>query len=273
MVRSSTGFGQRKAPEHVLYTLMRAIILAFLIALPSFGRGEDHLYALIACDTQSNLRYEVMCNKTRLLDALETISTQAGLTLHSTVLTGIDLTEEKIFEWLDEVRQSPNGVVLFSYSGHGYRNEQSVGEIPLLFFCKKSRTFQTPEFYRQLESSGQRLIIMLLDCCNSFNTGFMFEKRPPERVIIRRLPGMKKLFLGTKGTAVFMGASPGGTSWYYRGRGGLFTSSFIQSLMEETKEESASWKSLFRRTYDRCAPQQHPFSLLDVSSCEGEEAS
>jgi len=105
---------------------------------------------------------------------------------------------------------------------------------------------------------------MLLDCCNNV-TGRGFRGRPKSPMGYN-FPGMKKLFLETQGTIVIMGAAPGGTSWYFHGKGGLFTSMFIRSLFEETQNENASWKRLFDRTYNYCIEQQRPFSILNISS-------
>ena len=246
---------------------MRTLFLLASLFLPFLApiQCAEHLYALIACDTLSSLRMEVVSNKANMLKILETISSQTGLTLHTKILTGKDLTEKAIYAWLDEVREDPQGVALFSYSGHGYRTESCAESVPFLFFSEKAFTFRTDAFYHKLESVGQRLTILLLDCCNSYDRKRLHEKSlfQPN---VRDLPGMKTLFLETRGTIIFMGAVPGETSWYYYGQGGVFTSSFIQSLFEETRKQDATWSSLFTRTYRLCAPrQQHPFSLLNIS--------
>ena len=243
---------------------MRAVLTVFFLFLSSFAVGVEPLYALLACDTQSNLRSSILSNKAHMLDLLKTISVQAGLELHTTVLMGCDLTEAAIFDWIHEVQKSPRGVALFSYSGHGYRTQACVGSIPFLYFSKGRRTFRTDCFIREFEASGQRLAIMLLDCCNNANRLFQLEKFPPGRVA-ENLPGMKTLFLETEGTITFVGASPGGSSWYYYGTGGLFTSSFIWSILDETRVKEASWQKLFEQARRRCAPQQKPVCLLNIS--------
>lgn len=242
-----------------------AVTIALLFA-PISASSLEHLHALIACDTFSNLRAEVINNKNNLLKTLNTISSQTGMSLHVTVLTGADVSDRAIFEWLQKVRQTPGCVALFSYSGHGFRTEDYTGAIPFLFFTRDTHEFRTDQFFQQLKSAGTRLAIMLLDCCNSVRRqDFTWRTKSPMTYCF---PGMKKLFLETKGTIVFMGAAPKGTSWYFHGRGGLFTSMFISALFEETQIENASWQRLFDRTYKYCVPQQQPFSLLNISSAE-----
>jgi hypothetical protein len=253
--------------------MMRILAFFLLLTAPMFG-GE-HLYALLACDTLSNLRSEVAINKNRLLKLLDAISLQTGLDLRTTVIEGKDLTEGAFYAWMEQVRQDPDGVVLFSYSGHGHRTESSAEAVPYLCFSKSPADFKTDVFYHKLESSGQRLTIVLLDCCNVFKTEHSLKKSifPAPK----NLPGMKALFLENRGTIVLMGAIPGESSWYYYGQGGLFTSSLIQSLFEEAQRENASWQCLFDRTSQLCKRrQQHPFSLLNIScsdSCKREDAS
>ena len=249
---------------------MRMLLLAFFLLISSFASSGEPLYALIACDTQSNLRSSVLSNKAHISDLLEIISVRAGMELHATVLMGGDLTEAAIFDWIHEVQKAPSGVAFFSYSGHGYRTQACTGVIPYLFFSKGRRTFRTDVFVHEFESSGQRLAIMLLDCCNNTNNAFRMEKLPRRRVV-GDFPGMKTLFLETEGTIVFVGSSPGGSSWYYYGEGGLFTSSFIRSILEETQTKEASWQKLFDRAYRRCAPQQKPLSLMNISPVPREE--
>jgi hypothetical protein len=244
-----------------------AITLLFTVLAPISASSAEHLHALIACDTFSNLRAEVNNNKVNLLKTLETIADQTGMSLHVTVLTGSNLTDKAIFAWADQVRQSPGGVALFSYSGHGFRTEATTEALPLLFFTRNTHAFRTDLLYHQLESAGPRLTVLLLDCCNG-PRGPRMPRGRPKSPMVQNLPGMKRLFLETKGNVVFMGAAPGGISWYNFGRGGIFTSMFIRSLLEETQRPDASWQQLFNRTYQYCRPQQQPFSLLNISPTE-----
>lgn len=239
------------------------VTLFFTLFSPIFAPCVEHIHALIAGDTFCNLKAEVNNNKVHMVQTLETIAAQTGMILDITVLTDNNLTEKAIFAWLDQVRQTPGGVALFSYSGHGYRTESCTEPLPLLYFTRNTHAFRTDTFYHQLESTGSRLTIMLLDCCNTL--GRYSIPAYPKSPLAQDLPGMKKLFLGTQGKIVFMGAAPAGTSWYYHGQGGLFTSSFIRSLLEETQISEASWQRLFERTYRYCSSIQRPFSLLNIS--------
>jgi hypothetical protein len=256
----SRPFGAEKCSKRFWYGLL-AITLFFA---PISASCVEHLHALIACDTFSNLKAEVINNKTNLLKTLETIAAQTGMSLHVTVLTGADLTDRAVFSWLDQVRKTPDSVALFSYSGHGFRTSNYTEAIPFLFFTRDTHEFRTDQFYHRLESTGARLSIMLLDCCNNVTSHGL--RRRPKSPMGYSFPGMKKLFLETQGTIVLMGAAPGGTSWYFHGKGGLFTSMFIRSLFEETQNENASWKRLFEKTYRYCAEHQRPLSLLNISS-------
>lgn len=245
---------------------MRTIALMItLLFTPISASCLEHLYALIVCDTFSNLRAEVINNKNNLLKTLDTIASQTGMSLHVTTLTGVDVTDRSIFAWLQQVRQTPGCVALFSYSGHGFRTEGYTEALPFLVFTKDTKQFRTDQFFQQFKSTGARLAIMLLDCCNNVTKRHLFRKQAKSPVVYS-FPGMKKLFLETQGTVVFMGAAPGGVSWYHHGKGGLFTTAFITSLFEETQTENASWQRLFDRAYKQCARKQYPLSLLNISS-------
>jgi hypothetical protein len=174
------------------------LYLAFVFCFgPFFGHGEETLRALFACDTISDIRTSTKHDVSNLKRALHTIAKQTNLSLKIDTLDGDDLTINHLHATIKSYTNKKTEVILFYYSGHGYRTDDMKGLWPRMFFPAKKETILTEEIISRLQSLGARLIIILLDCCNNpavFKSGTepLHQKMAEP---IKNLPGLKTLFL------------------------------------------------------------------------------
>jgi hypothetical protein len=147
-------------------------------------------------------------------------------------------------------------VLVFYYSGHGFRWSDQTDPYPMLDMRYSDYTkignntsIALSELSKYLSGKGARLNLILSDCCNSdvgrnqlTNTTFM-AGRSFQGAEVEKL---KSLFLSARGTLIMTGSSPGEYSWCNI-NGGFFTLSFIQALKEEIgymREGKPSWEQI-----------------------------
>jgi len=184
------------------------------------------------------------------------ISKAVGLPFQKYVLNGEKFTKANAEKVLQDLKVGKNDVVLFYYSGHGFRWSNQTDKYPQLDMRYSEYTplsdktsLALSDVYRIIASKGGRLNIILSDCCNSdigrnqmTSTTFM-ASRAFQGAEIKKL---KTLFLRSSGNMIITGSSPGEYSWC-NVNGGFFTLSFIQSLKEEIgymRNDTPSWEHI-----------------------------
>jgi len=188
------------------------------------------------------------------------ISKAVGLPFQKYVLNGDKFTKANAEKILRDLEVGKNDVVLFYYSGHGFRWSNQTDRYPQLDMRYSEYTplsdktsLALSDVYRIISSKGGRLNIILSDCCNSdigrnqmTSTTFM-ASRAFQGAEIEKL---KTLFLKSSGSMIITSSSPGEYSWC-NVNGGFFTLSFIQSLKEEIgymRNDAPSWEHIAQNT-------------------------
>jgi hypothetical protein len=242
------------------------LFLSLLFA-PLSAYSEQSIKALIACDTLSELKFSTRRDFIHVRSILREVSVQTGLRLNINSLLGPSLSSENVQSWVQSVEREAPDVVFFYYSGHGSRSESATIPWPCLFFPQAFERFRSADLCARLRTLRSRLVIVILDCCNTPTTSL-----PPTlpdlipKGIQRKipLPGLTSLFLDTQGIIIAAGATPGEDSFALE-NGGLFTNSLIQAIHVESSATNVSWDSIFNLTSLLCSPTQRPFSSLQIS--------
>lgn len=172
-------------------------------------------------------------------------------------------SKENLFRILNSLKPGSNDVVIFTYSGHGFRWNNQTEKYPMMDLRSSSyadvsenNSANVADVYNQLVNKGARLNIILSDCCNSnigrnqlTTSGFLNTKSDVNADINR----LSRLFLSARGNVIASAAEPGQYSWGNNASGGFFTSSFIQALREEVsyfKNSTSSWDGIVLRTIE-----------------------
>lgn len=95
-----------------------------------------------------------------------------GIPYKETVIADDDFKKSKIENAIRQLSPGANDVVIFVYSGHGFRFDDDTDAYPRMYLTYdgdlNDQTYlSTTEVYDQLVAKHARLTIFLTDCCNS----------------------------------------------------------------------------------------------------------
>ena len=174
---------------------------------------------------------------------------------------GTSFTKDNAMRVLNGLNPESNDIVIFYYSGHGFRWSDQTDAYPQMdirasAYTKLSAetTLSVSAVYNLLDKKGARLNIVITDCCNSdiginkmTETSFL-AGRSYQTPQIEKL---QKLFMATKGNLIVTSSSAGQVSWSNSVNGGFFTLSFLQAFHEEIsylKTQDPSWDNILKKS-------------------------
>ncbi len=186
------------------------------------------------------------------------IAQALGLNYKETVVSGENYGKAQLVEAMNSIQPASDDIVVFFYTGHGFRFDDQKDYYPMLDL--RSTSYQQisentyidlTSVYNTLKDKGERLCIVLSDCCNS-KVGMNRPTVTSNSLLSRSndnydLNKLKALFLEQKGTLIATAASPGEYSWC-TANGGFFLLSVIESLRSEISafggSATPSWTSV-----------------------------
>lgn len=201
------------------------------------------------------------------------IAKAIGIPFEKYIVNGEKFTKENAEQTLANMKVGKNDVVVFYYSGHGFRWSDQTDKYPQLDMRASEYTpisdktaLPLSSVFTKITAKGGRLNLVLSDCCNSdvgrnqvtsqtFMAGRSFQGAEIEK--------LKKLFVNSSGNLIITGSSPGEYSWC-NANGGFFTLSFIQALKEEIgymRTEAPTW--------DHIAQNAVKSTQYKAKSCNG----
>lgn len=189
---------------------------------------------------------------------IQGIGQALGVPVHQYIVSGSDYSVDGVVAKLEEMNPSPNDIVIFLYSGHGFRFSDQTDAYPNMVMTTSSyqrldgNYISVSDIYELITSKGGRLNIVLSDCCNAD----LGERRPINTNSLGSrgnnnysLDRLKKLFMA-RGSLISTAAGPNEVSWCDNA-GGMFTLSFIRSLRNEisaTNTGAVSWDNVINNT-------------------------
>ena len=179
------------------------------------------------------------------------------------VVDGQQFSKANMEATLQKLVPGSNDIVIFAYSGHGFRYSDQKEQYPNMDFrysaydpLNSTTSTNLADVYNKIVAKGARLNIVLGDCCNSdigrnqlSSSTFLSTKSN----VSPSNDKLKRLFLNAKGNIISTAAQPGEFSWGNNSYGGYFTSSFVQALREEISfftSTQSSWDNIIFRTID-----------------------
>ncbi|MBC7889540.1 MAG: caspase family protein [Ferruginibacter sp.] len=179
---------------------------------------------------------------------------------------------DAIDDWLKSQEPAKIDLVVFYYSGHGFRYSNDASNYPRMWLkTSKDQNTETTnlrmeeDIYDRIVKMGAGVNIVLSDCCNTTITGdnAYFDKisiptrkrvahkreQPKEGEPTDEIDNAEKLFIPDQPLSIL--ATAAGRDEFAGGKpeiGGLFTYYFLEALEEciyETKLEPA-WENIFK---------------------------
>lgn len=195
-------------------------------------------------------------DKQRMIAEMESVTDALGIPMKQYIIDGKDLSKENVSSTLNNLSPGSNDVVVFFYTGHGFRWSNQTDQYSNMDFRYNPYTqistetcMTVSEVSNIIASKGARLNISLADCCNS---DIGVNARSSEKFLASRSDPnydekkLARLFLNAKGTILSCAASPGEVSWCNESDGGFFMFSFFQAFHEEVGylSDEATWDEI-----------------------------
>jgi len=233
---------------------------------PSADPSIATLHLIIIADTLDNkIGTSVAVDSKNFQDFFQAVvnSSQGKIFLNKVVLEGRDITRNNLFATLNFVspRIKSNDIVVFLYSGHGYRMQTKPSKWPVLNTREYATEFD--DVISILKNSNTRQFIAIADCCNNFiHRGIKAAKilRSPE---IFSYQVIERMFLLPKTKIAASGSKPGQFSSGDDVDGGFFSAAFISNLRKSLLSSDGNWDKVFtgavsvvsQRTQNEQVPQ------------------
>jgi len=229
------------------------LALSFFFVTPTTASSAvppelKKIHILVALDTDSNLVDGLRIDEKQLEDTfLATIPLQR----HTyDVLTGKDVTREKILERFRKLKVAPDEGIVFFYGGHGATHPDKGHFLQL----KNGPPLLRSELRKAMEAKKAGLVVVLTDCCST-----PYVKLPPKSGVTGKTgsvgaktlhPTMSSLFFRARGV-VDITAATDNAAWGDLQDGGLFTRTFcrlsqlsIRSL-DRNGDGLVTWQEFF----------------------------
>jgi hypothetical protein len=206
--------------------------------------GAVNMHLIIAANTAiTDIGPSCEMDKKKMVSEMESVCDALGITMKKYIIDDKNLTKSNVLSTLNSVSPGSNDIVIFFYTGHGFRWSDQTDEYSNMDFRYNPYTqisnetcMTLSEVNNKLVTKGGRLTISLADCCNS---DIGVNSRSSERFLVSRSDPnydekkLARLFLNAKGNVISCAASPGEVSWCNETDGGFFMFSFFQALHEE----------------------------------------
>lgn len=220
--------------------------------------GAVTMHLIIVANTLvSDIGVSCEMDKKKMILEMQTVTDALGIPLRQYIIDGNNLSKENVSSTLNNLSPGSNDIVVFFYSGHGFRWSNQQDQYPNMDFRYNPYTqistetcMTVTEVSNKIASKGARLNISIADCCNS---DIGVNARSSEKFITSKSnpnydeKKLAKLFINVKGTIMSCSASPGEVSWCNTSDGGFFTFSFFQALHEEVGylDNNPTWEDIF----------------------------
>ena len=227
-------------------------LLAVGVVSPSGTAKAATLHALVVIDTNDRRIGTMVARDMNLMAGeIRKIAAASGLALNSRTYKGSDFTIAKVRGAVQALSPGRDDVVLFYYSGHGFRTKTKRSRWPFFFFHSNTQAIDFGWVIRELSAKGARLTIALTDACNNVvPLQIREEQKALQPGATKAQNGYRDLFLGFKGLVAGTSSIPGETSTATQS-GSLFTLAFLKALQKEVVQSRPDWNALMQNAAGR----------------------
>jgi len=235
------------------YSFRRCLMFGLFLSIGNISAFAQigKLYTLLLIDEYSEIAPACFADRIKIEEEAQIIAQKTRMELK---LINLPFERSRLIQYLDTFSVQPEDVILFYFTGHGYRyeNQRECEDYPYLFISKERVALSEAglcfgQLSEQLLSKNARLLVSLADCCNNV--------LPVEEPIAMSNRGFsevyKRLFLQTEGYLIASSSLPGQFS-YATNNGGYFTNSFLQSIreLEDPRQDinQVNWDLVMRKT-------------------------
>jgi hypothetical protein len=255
----------------------------------SFDLSKSTLYLIqVTNSLDEKLGMGFSENHKMIKSLFKEAASTCNVNFQSIEVMGSDYSKDNVVKTIANFNPGPNDIVIFYYSGHGYRYDDQVSDWPRMAL---SNTYQTKEelhanslsldddVYKPLAAKNPHLLLVIGECCNT-SVGTTPSMQDPIQMLQGDYiidPNAMKALFKQSGKLLVATSKPNESTWYYQTIGGLFGNNFVSAISKETnftnQSNNVSWKDIFdnsisetvQRTASGETPaQQDPILHYDI---------
>ena len=202
------------------------------------------LHAILVADTIDKGIGCIYDHK-NMIQLIKKISKYTGMKLKYKEFKDKNWSRKAIMKAVKRLRPKKNDMVLFYYSGHGFRMGSKKNKWPTMAL-KNDQGLDEFWAYKTILAKKPRFLLVIADSCNSI---------APEGIDVVRsrffrkdliIKNYKKLFLKYKGAIIASGCLPGQFSFGGPPDGGAYTNAWRNALENAAKSSNPSWDRIMK---------------------------
>jgi hypothetical protein len=234
--------------------------LLTLSSKPILQTESATLHLVIVANTyDGSIGKSCIADENHIQAAFKEISQSLGIQLNIVVIDGSSFSKEILLQQLQNLEPQKNDIVVFVYSGHGFRYDDQISNWPQISISIRTSPYDPlialsmNDIISTLHKKRARLNIILSDCCNNRigrNQSLNFERNVLRSEFHPDIKKLRALFLKTSGMVISTACKPNEVAWGNGDLGGFFTNSFIESLYQEVSYSTLhpTWDNLIDNT-------------------------
>lgn len=273
-----------KRSRNIAYFLVAAFVL---VGSSSIARTQT-IHAIIVADTtDGTIGPGVVENVKNIKAFLKAAESLSSMSVAVSEVSGDAFDCSAITKAVDGLTVSREDVVLFYYSGHGFRRDTSQTKFPE-FDCRRTAAPDRAALatvVTSIQSKQPRLILAFADTCNVKIEPFLAPAAAAGALGTEeeRRAAFRHLFRDYSGTLMMSGAVPGEFSWYLTSGpsvGGFFTNQLLRAINRQVNDSGREvrWeaiaadatKPIFIPTQPDSTTQNPQYASLNLSSVKAQ---
>lgn len=247
------------------YLIAAFLLLTSILTPPAEGAT---LHAVMVYDTLStDIGCTVKVDQKKMDAFIDFVQSTTQMDVNKLSFSGYSYSSNLVMDNLKKLDVRPDDVVIFYYSGHGYRTTHQESPWPALSVPTSFKPILMDQVIHTINAKSPRFTLVLTDCCNNILPDFGGMLCTPQQVGVNKKSvinkNMRRLFLEQRGTIIATGSEPGFPSKCNESLGGFFTYAFFYSFSHCIRNYSeVDWKSIFQMTENILVKQQTPVYML-----------
>lgn len=132
------------------------------------------LYLLVVTNVNdATIGNAVAKDKARCIETFNGLASYLGIKIIVDTVSGKNYSKKSVEQAIQRMRPSSNDIVVFYYSGHGFRKNNDGKQFPWIDLRSKPKdnylltTMNMEDVFKIIQKKGARFNLVLSDCCNS----------------------------------------------------------------------------------------------------------
>ena len=228
----------------------------FILSLFSFFHFAcayaQSLQMMIVGDTTSNLTSQSLKDVEFMQKRGKALADELNIPCDFSIFIGKHATSQNILSYLDSNPFDTKDIVIFYFTGHGFRTSEKFTKWPNLLFSYDNQYLPLDDIVNRLYKLNPQFSLVIADCCNNYLDRKPHFVNPALFNYSRSLthsfhPNAADLFKYSRGLLVISGAEPGGYSWA-NDEGGILTAAFFDALGFRSNS-TVNWDNVLKHVH------------------------